>query len=83
MPIYEYVCKKCNNSFEHLLMSQDSKPVVCPSCGSKSLGRLMSAGQIKVTSPDYYADDCASCDSGGCGMGGCGMGGMGGGMCGF
>jgi len=32
MPIYEFICKKCNSSFEHLVRSSD--PPVCPQCGA-------------------------------------------------
>ena len=89
MPIFEYMCKKCQKPFEHLALSQTER-AVCPSCGSKSLDRLMSAGQVKVNKAyDYsrfskYMDENApscgpeggDCGAGGCGMGGCGMGGF-------
>lgn len=41
MPLYEYTCKKCNQTFELLVMSS-TKPA-CPGCGSTRLQRLISA----------------------------------------
>ena len=40
MPIYEYKCKKCGETFEVLVRSTE-KPA-CPQCGSKSLRKLVS-----------------------------------------
>ena len=34
MPIYEYICKDCNKSFEKLRFNTKEK-VACPSCGGK------------------------------------------------
>jgi putative FmdB family regulatory protein len=33
MPILQYVCPKCQNSFEELVKKFDS-PVKCPACGA-------------------------------------------------
>ena len=41
MPIYEYVCSKCENAFEELVTSSRQK-VKCPSCGSTNLERQFS-----------------------------------------
>jgi putative FmdB family regulatory protein len=41
MPFYEYICKKCDQTFELLVMS--STVPACPTCGSKKLKKLMSA----------------------------------------
>lgn len=44
MPIYEYKCKKCGNSFEQLVFPSDGdEKYPCPSCGDKDTDRLMSA----------------------------------------
>jgi putative FmdB family regulatory protein len=42
MPIYEYICKKCCNSFEKLVFDSDKKPVSCPECKAKDVQRLLS-----------------------------------------
>ena len=36
MPIYEFICKKCDKKFETLVRSSASK-VECPHCGSEEL----------------------------------------------
>ncbi|MDI6641879.1 MAG: zinc ribbon domain-containing protein [Elusimicrobiota bacterium] len=40
MPIYEYLCSKCNKEFELLIFS-DEKPV-CPKCHNTELIKLVS-----------------------------------------
>ncbi len=35
MPILQYVCKKCNKSFDELVKKYDDK-VVCPYCGGET-----------------------------------------------
>ncbi len=42
MPIFEYVCKKCEKNFEELTLSSSQK-VECPDCGSKKVEKLFSA----------------------------------------
>ena len=43
MPIYEYVCKKCNKKFEELVRSPSSTAkIACPECGSKQTARALS-----------------------------------------
>jgi len=44
MPIYEYNCKKCGNTFEQLVFpSDDADRFTCPSCGDGDTCRLMSS----------------------------------------
>ncbi len=41
MPIYEYTCAICSNTFEKLrTMSEMDAPASCPDCGSNSKRRL-------------------------------------------
>lgn len=40
MPLYDYLCKKCDHSFELLLLSRELP--ACPKCGSGRLQKLMS-----------------------------------------
>ena len=43
MPIYEFECKKCNQTFEKLLKRMDEKAKEpCPACGSKQTTRKLS-----------------------------------------
>jgi putative FmdB family regulatory protein len=72
MPIYEFVCRKCNNDFEELVFKQDEK-VPCPSCGSEKVERRMSVcafsggGRFRSTAS---SDGCGSCSKASCS--GCG-----------
>jgi putative FmdB family regulatory protein len=43
MPIYEYACRRCKGEFQTLIMSaSDEEALLCPTCGSRRLGRLIS-----------------------------------------
>ena len=42
MPLYDYLCKKCDKTSELLIRSSSSVPA-CPHCGSEELQRLLSA----------------------------------------
>lgn len=42
MPIYDYTCKSCNKSFEHLARRMDEPAPVCPECGSKQTEKGLS-----------------------------------------
>ncbi len=70
MPIYEYKCNKCDQSFEQLVASMSSKsPVACPHCGSKQTVKQLSVfaardGQPK--SPPAPAGCQSCCQSGAC-----------------
>jgi putative FmdB family regulatory protein len=67
MPIYEYVCKKCDHEFEKLVFSSSEK-MDCPKCKSKKVSRKMSAfafsssGKFKSTA----SSSCGSCASSSC-----------------
>ena len=39
MPVYEYVCKACQHSFEKILTlaEHEHDPVTCPKCKSKNV----------------------------------------------
>ncbi|MGD0887297.1 MAG: zinc ribbon domain-containing protein [Thermodesulfovibrionales bacterium] len=44
MPIYEYVCNMCSNTFSLLQkVGSSEKSNVCPGCGSKDLRRKLSS----------------------------------------
>jgi len=47
MPIFEYVCKKCDHCFEHLMFSSSDPVPVCPECRSNKVRKLMSAGCVR------------------------------------
>jgi putative FmdB family regulatory protein len=41
MPIYEYRCRHCQNSFEELVLSQ-RETIACPECASPEVERQLS-----------------------------------------
>lgn len=41
MPLYEYKCLGCETQFETLIVKA-SQPIMCPSCSSESVERLIS-----------------------------------------
>ena len=70
MPIYEYTCKDCEQTFESLRpMSQADQPIPCARCGGKHTRRKLSV---------FYAESggkavagasepsCGSCGGGNC-----------------
>lgn len=42
MPIYEYKCNACGNSFEYLHFAGDDTPPQCPRCDSPKVERQLS-----------------------------------------
>ncbi len=43
MPIYEYACDPCGKVFEQLILRKsDEAEIECPSCGSRTVSRVMS-----------------------------------------
>jgi putative FmdB family regulatory protein len=73
MPIYEYVCKKCDHSFEAIVQGS-SKPE-CPSCGSRNLEKQLSVFAVTAGNSGAGArvpEACRSCAHPG-GPGACAM----------
>ncbi|MCX7877940.1 MAG: zinc ribbon domain-containing protein [Ignavibacteria bacterium] len=44
MPFYEYQCSECDYNFEELQKFSDPPLEICPSCGKKSLKKLIGTG---------------------------------------
>jgi len=76
MPVYDYRCTDCNKTYDVYHKSREiAEDIVCPSCGSHSAKRLMSASMVSMgsgasSSSSYQAP---SCESGGCCGGSCGL----------
>ena len=47
MPIFEFICDKCEHQFEILLLASDRSKPVCPKCESRKVKKLMSAGFVR------------------------------------
>jgi putative FmdB family regulatory protein len=68
MPIYEYVCCKCNHEFEELVFDRDAR-ITCPSCGSKKVNKCMSVFAHKSEAgftPASGSSACGGCSSSSC-----------------
>ena len=63
MPLYEYVCKKCNKEFE-MLQSIGTDSSKCPDCGTECK-KIVSATSFQLKGSGWYKTDYASSSSGG------------------
>jgi putative FmdB family regulatory protein len=65
MPLYEFVCGKCNNDFELLVRSAKWEGTAeCPHCGSKKLTKKLSVFASAVASDSGPLP----CERGACGL---------------
>ena len=56
MPLYEYICKTCGNSFEILESMQRNKRRICRICGGKA-ERVISASSLKFKGSGFHITD--------------------------
>ena len=68
MPIFEFACNDCGQSFEELLRNgSDTSMVVCPSCSSQQVKKRISTFVSKVFGGSSFsmgASASASCSTG-------------------
>lgn len=57
MPIYEYLCNSCGLKKEHLQKMSDAPIKVCPTCGSESYAKLVSAAGFQLKGSGWYVTD--------------------------
>ena len=57
MPIYDYVCKSCQNRFEALVLG--GRVPVCASCGGAELEKLISLPRVQSESTRSLASRAA------------------------
>lgn len=57
MPIYEYVCQKCDHTLDALQKVADAPLVDCPECGGPDLKRLLSAPRFRLKGQGWYETD--------------------------
>jgi putative FmdB family regulatory protein len=68
MPIYEYNCRHCHNSFEQIVLSANEK-IRCPQCDADAVDKQLSV----FSSPAGRAEESGSGGGcGGCSPHGCG-----------
>ena len=61
MPIFEYVCRECENHFEALVFGDEK--ATCPKCKSKKLAPQLSVFAVSTKSSSSAANvgPCGSC----------------------
>ena len=75
MPIYEYHCKDCGNTFEMSTTIAEKEKrekdgsLACESCGSPKVEQLF--GGFSIVSGEYLKSSGSSGGGCGCGGGGC------------
>ena len=57
MPIYGYVCKSCEHTFDALQKMSDDPLVDCPDCGEASLQKALSAPKFRLKGSGWYETD--------------------------
>ena len=67
MPIYEYLCSGCSESFEELVSASTEADVRCPSCGDAAVTRLLSS--FATSRPEGAMVGGGGCCGGSCGCG--------------
>jgi len=70
MPLFEYRCEKCGETFEFLARKADETPDRCPKCGSRRLSRQFSAFSARMGSGSSDSSG-SSCATGTCPTGTC------------
>ncbi|RMG67151.1 MAG: zinc ribbon domain-containing protein [Nitrospirae bacterium] len=61
MPIYEYLCQKCNKELEVVQKFSDEPLTTCPECGGE-LKKLISASSFILKGTGWYLTDYAAKD---------------------
>lgn len=70
MPIYEYQCSGCQQSFEELVFSRDEKPE-CPHCGSFAVEKKISTFGVGASTGPCGDAACPMPEAPACGTGAC------------
>ena len=65
MPLFEFVCKDCNEKFEKIVFSINNETIECPKCKSKNVQKqfsLFASGNSASSNgcSDKGSADCAS-----------------------
>ncbi len=69
MPIYEYRCKNCGESFDFFAQRINESPGECPDCGSTDIEKKLST--FSVGGGESSSSSGSSCSTGTCPTGTC------------
>lgn len=69
MPLFHYVCEKCEHDFEELVSTGEE--VVCPKCQSKKLERQTSMPGMPLVKAAVSSSGCGDLSLPPCGAVGC------------
>jgi len=56
MPIYDYKCNECNETFEVFVRTLKEESAKCPHCEGPFLTKLVSLGGFVLKGGGWYAD---------------------------
>jgi len=57
MPIYEFQCTECGETFERLQKLSDADPTDCPKCGAPRVKRNLTAPAFRLAGSGWYETD--------------------------
>jgi putative FmdB family regulatory protein len=57
MPIYEFECTECGDTFERLQKLSDADPTDCPKCGAPRVKRKLTAPAFRLAGSGWYETD--------------------------
>lgn len=57
MPIYEYLCGACGLKKDHLQKHSDAPIAACPSCGSDTYAKQLTAAGFQLKGSGWYQTD--------------------------
>ena len=60
MPIYEYICDACHETYDALQKMSDAPLVDCPVCGKPELKKKLSAPSFRLSGSGWYETDFKS-----------------------
>ena len=70
MPLFEFECNNCNNSFEDLVRDNDEiENVICPFCGNSSNKKKVSTFATKSSLNSGYTSTSSNISASSCSSG--------------
>ncbi len=60
MPVYDYLCEKCDHEFEREQRMADSPVKTCPACKARKVKRLISRTSFHLKGGGWHKDGYSS-----------------------